>query len=322
MPEITVVIPTRNRWPLLSKTLAGALAQEDVAHEVIVVDDGSTDETAARLAEMNEPRVRTFRNERAHGVAEARNRGIAAARGEWVAFLDDDDLWAPRKLAEQLRAGSSPDTVLVYTAALVLDESMAVVEVLDAPEPDDLLRRILPGNFIPAGASNVMARTDAVRKVGGFEATLSQFADWDLWIRLLQLGPAAACAEPLLGYIQHPDSMLLTSGTRELRGEFDLMIERHRGVTERLGVDFDRAGFERWVAWGASRGGLRFRAGLGYLRAALMYARQRQRDYSRNSLRDSVRAVRGERLTDSGRRLGEGTPTAGADWLAAYRPGQ
>src|SRR5436190_21061432 len=94
-PEVSVVIPTRDRWDLLRTTLGGALGQRRVSHEVIVVDDGSADETPTRLAEVSDPRLRTVRLGRSMGAAAARNRGLAEARGDWVAFLDDDDVWAP-----------------------------------------------------------------------------------------------------------------------------------------------------------------------------------------------------------------------------------
>src|SRR3954468_2829862 len=103
-PEVTVVIPTRDAWDLLPATLTGALAQEEVALEVVVVDDGSRDGTAAGLAEWAraDPRLRVCRLEPSAGVGAARNAGIERARGEWLAFLDHDDLWAPRKLREQV----------------------------------------------------------------------------------------------------------------------------------------------------------------------------------------------------------------------------
>ena len=103
---ISVVIPTHNRSALLSRTLASALAQRGVEMRVIVVDDGSRDETAAMLARVGDPRLTILRHEQARGVSAARNAGIAAATGEWVAFLDDDDLWSPTKLAEQVSAAT------------------------------------------------------------------------------------------------------------------------------------------------------------------------------------------------------------------------
>ena len=95
-PEVSVVVPTRDRWELLSTcALPSATCQEGVAIEVIVVDDGSSDGTAAGLAALDDPRVLTVRHDRPRGVSAARNSGIRAARGTWLAFLDDDDLWAP-----------------------------------------------------------------------------------------------------------------------------------------------------------------------------------------------------------------------------------
>ena len=102
--DVSVVVPTRNRSALLALTLHSVFRQQDVDLEVIVVDDASADDTAAVLRTIADPRLRLIRHETSQGVSAARNRGAAQARGEWIAFLDDDDLWAPAKLALQLRA--------------------------------------------------------------------------------------------------------------------------------------------------------------------------------------------------------------------------
>ena len=201
-PEISVIIPTRDRWPLLSTTLRGALSQEGVEHEVIVVDDGSLDETPDRLAAVGDPRLRVLRHERSGGVSAARNLGIAQARGEWLAFLDDDDLWSPNKLAAQVAAARAGGATFAYAAAVVLDEQRRAIEVLPAPDPEGLIRRLLPGNAIPAGASNVLASAAAVSAAGGFDERLAHFADWDLWIALADGGRGAACPEVLMAYVQ------------------------------------------------------------------------------------------------------------------------
>src|ERR1044071_7041476 len=103
MPRVSVVIPTRDRAHLLQRTLASVLKQSIDSLEVIVVDDASND-AASTAAAAAHPRVRLLRNPEPSGVSVARNRGIAAARGDWIAFCDDDDLWAPSKLQQQLSA--------------------------------------------------------------------------------------------------------------------------------------------------------------------------------------------------------------------------
>ena len=101
---VTVVIPTHNRRELLHRTLRSVLAQRDVGLSVLVVDDGSAEEVAPSVEALGDPRVTVLRHPVARGVSAARNTGIAAATTPWVAFVDDDDLWAPVKLRAQLDA--------------------------------------------------------------------------------------------------------------------------------------------------------------------------------------------------------------------------
>src|ERR1044071_6101497 len=105
--DVSVIVPTRNRSSLLSKTLRTVLRQQDVELEVIVVDEASTDGTAALLATLGDARVRVIHHDRPRGVSAARNHGADEARGEWLAFIDDDGLWAPDKLAQQINAARS-----------------------------------------------------------------------------------------------------------------------------------------------------------------------------------------------------------------------
>src|SRR6187200_1386086 len=132
-PEVSVVIPTRNRWELLSRnSLASALAQVGVELEVIVVDDASDDGSEERLEAVGDPRVRVIFRERQGGQAVALNDGIEAARGEWIAFLDDDDLWSPRKLRAQLDA-TGPRAQFVYGSMVAVDTSGNVLEAVPTP---------------------------------------------------------------------------------------------------------------------------------------------------------------------------------------------
>ena len=115
--EVSIVIPTRNRSELLRTTIRSALRQQHVEFELIVVDEGSTDETAELLADVRDARLRVIRHETPLGLSAARNDGAEEARGKWVAFLDDDDLWAPDKLMEQLHAAQETARDWVYTGS-------------------------------------------------------------------------------------------------------------------------------------------------------------------------------------------------------------
>jgi glycosyltransferase involved in cell wall biosynthesis len=266
--DVSVVIPTRSRWRLLSKAgLPAALGQLDVNHEVIVVDDGSEDETPQRLAEIAEPRLRVIRNFPARGVAAARNAGIDAARGRWVSFLDDDDLWSPHKLRAQLDAAASADAVFAYAAGAGLDAEHRFLFAVAQPDPATVTTELLRWNVIWCGCSNVLARTELVRELAGFDERLDQLADWDLWIRLALAGPAAATSEIVVGYVMHEESMLLTD-RRDVFPELDYLVEKHRASSAAYGVDFDRALFARWVARGHRLAGRRGHAALIYLRSA------------------------------------------------------
>jgi glycosyltransferase involved in cell wall biosynthesis len=317
-PEISVVIPTRDRWPVLSVTLAGALRQEDVDLEVIVVDDASVDDTPALLLALDEPRLRIVRHDTSQHVAATRNSGIAAASGDWIAFLDDDDLWAPHKLRRQLEAAIAGDAVFAWCSGLVVDESRTVTETWAAQDPSDLLARLLRGNWMPAGASNVIARAEVVRRLGGFDERLRHFADWDLWIRLAAAGPGAACPEPLVAYVRHDQNMILTD-PRDLVRELDALADKHSALAASYGVSPDRvipdrAGVLRWLGSGEARSGRRFRAAAYYLRAAL-----RRSPYGRRrTLRDAGSALLGQVPTNR-------TPSIdpplldGSGWLSLYK---
>jgi glycosyltransferase involved in cell wall biosynthesis len=317
-PEATVVIPTHNRWRLLARTLESALGQNGVELEVIVVDDGSTDETPQQLGEVADERVRVIRHESSRGVAAARNAAIQQARGEWLAFLDDDDLWSPDKLRSQIGAARGADAAWAYSSAVIVDEHLAVRDLIQAPPAERMIERVLPYNPIPAGASNVVARREVVTGVGAYDEGFSQLADWDLWIRLAAAGPAASCPEPLIAYVQHSGAMLLAD-RRGVVTEFEQLAHKHRALVEAHGVSFDRAGLYGWIAWADSRAGRRMRAAAGYLRAAFVYARHRVGWATRANLGHAANALRGRVLTDTGRHAAghEGRDELG--WLAPYR---
>jgi glycosyltransferase involved in cell wall biosynthesis len=264
--SVSVVIPTRNRWRLFSRNaLRSALEQQDIDHEVVVVDEGSQDGTPERLAELGDPRVRVVRHERARGVSRARNAGIEAARGEWIAFLDDDDVWSPRKLRTQLDAARAAEALFVYAGAVWVDERFRFLRGHPPPEPSTLASALLRWNVVWGGGSNVVARAGELRELGGFDEELHQLADWDLWIRLALAGPAACVPDVLVGLVVHEQSMLLVD-RRDVFVEFERLRTKHREAAARVGHGPDPALFARWVAAGHVRAGRRAIAARTYLR--------------------------------------------------------
>lgn len=271
-PEVTVVIPTHNRWPFLSTlALPSALAQVDVDHEVVVIDDGSTDDTPTRLAEIDDSRLVILRHDRPLGVSSARNAGIAAARGSWVAFLDDDDLWSPHKLRAQLDAAHAAKASFVYTRAVVIDECGTVQYEISMPDAEILPSLLLVRSSIPGGCSNVMAKTELVRSVGGFDMQLRVAMDWDLWLRLAASGRVTSCHEVLVACTAHDDNTYVRTSWHDISRAMVYLGEKHRSS----GLQFDVARFSRWVALERRQRGKRLGPALLLLWTAVRYRRPR-----------------------------------------------
>lgn len=294
--EVTVVIPTRDRLSILTEAaLPAALAQEEVDHEVVVVDDGSTDGTAHALEALGEPRLRVVRHERSLGVAQARNAGIEAARGTWIAFLDDDDVWSPVKLRRQIDEGSAQGAGFVYAASVALDPRKRFLFGHAPPDPSTLRTQLMQRNVMWGGCSNVVVRAEVVRGLGGFDEKLFQLADWDLWIRLALAAPPAVCREVLVGCVVHEESMLLRH-RRDVFVEFDYLTRKHHAAARGDSAALDPALFARWVAGGHVRAGRRLDAARTLLRGR----------WSTRRLGNLVRlpgAVLGQRAMEAGRSL-------------------
>jgi glycosyltransferase involved in cell wall biosynthesis len=259
MPDVSVVIPTHNRRGLLSLTLRSALRQRGVDLEVVVVDDGSTDGTAGMVERLADPRVRILRHTTPLGVSSSRNMGIATARGRWVAFLDDDDLWAPDKLDRQLEAADAAHRAWVYAGTVNVDDRLRILEGGPPPPPERVPELLGRYNPVPAGASNVMVRADVLAHVGGFDVGLRRTEDWDLWLRLARDGPPAAARCPLVAYRMHPRSNAFVD-TAGLLTETAVIERRH-------GIPVDHAAHYRRAAWISLRAGRRWQAAGYYAQA-------------------------------------------------------
>jgi glycosyltransferase involved in cell wall biosynthesis len=206
--RLSVVIPAYNAAATVGEAIDSVLAQTYADFELVVVDDGSTDETAQIVAARDDPRVRCVRTEN-RGVAAARNHGIELTSGELVAFLDADDAWQPEKLERQhLALTTTPSIGLSFTSAALVDDDLETIGLDDAVEYADYTEQLLlTGNILSAGGSSVMARRSVIDQVGGFDPQLSQCADWDLWLRLSLVTRFAVIHEPLVLYREVPGTM-------------------------------------------------------------------------------------------------------------------
>jgi glycosyltransferase involved in cell wall biosynthesis len=239
------VIPTRDRLDLLRETLESVLAQVDVEMEVIVVDDGSSQDVAAVLVKMGDDRVRLLRNDVSMGVSAARNRGIAAANAPWVACVDDDDLWAPDKLRSQIDAAVGSGRSWVYAGAVNVSPRLRIVSGAKPVSPEEVVSRIRSVNVVPGGASGVLMRRDLALRIGGFDGAFHLFADWDLWMRLAEEGPPAWVPRPLMAYRVHQSNMAV-KGAGDVEADMRLFSER--------GLSVNRMPIYRWLGWWARRG--------------------------------------------------------------------
>jgi cellulose synthase/poly-beta-1,6-N-acetylglucosamine synthase-like glycosyltransferase len=233
-PRVTVVVPVRNGERYLAGTLRSVLAQTASHLEVIVVDDGSSDGTAAIVAGLaaTDPRIR-YVEARGQGVAAARNQGIELARAPLVAPLDADDLWLPTKLEVQLARLDQVghDHALAYSWTVLIDADDRLVGV-SRPFDEETMAGLEGDVFLPtlyksfiANGSNPLMRRAAVEAVGGYDGSLSRREDWDLSVRLAERWPFALAAGYLVAYRQLP--------TGRSHGADELLLS-HRRVLDRV----------------------------------------------------------------------------------------
>ena len=205
-PAVSVILPTHNRIEYLKEAVNSVRAQTLTDWELIVVVDGSTDGSAEWLENLGDPRIMLVRNAHRSSCAAARNAGLPGARAKWIAFLDDDDRWAPNKLARQLAFHSDhPAVRWSYTAATKIDAT-------GRPLSPDLFRPWVPhsGQILEQvlsleaniAAPSVMVEAALLRELGGFNETC-RAEDFELWVRLAERCECGLVDEPLLEIRKH-----------------------------------------------------------------------------------------------------------------------
>jgi glycosyltransferase involved in cell wall biosynthesis len=203
MTEVSVVIPTFNRWPMVAEAIASVMAQRRVDFELIIVDDGSIDETGARLPGLIEALSPAYRpvsilRTENYGPAAARNRGVAAARASFIAFLDSDDLWETGKLERQLEYMRQKPECLVSQTEEIWRRCRVRVNSgwRHHKRAGDFFFDSLRTCLISPSA--VMMRTSVFRELGGFDEDMRAAEDYDLWLRLLLEHQVGLLSEPLV----------------------------------------------------------------------------------------------------------------------------
>ena len=243
---VSVVVPAYGHRDFVRATLESVFAQTYPDVEVIVVDDGSPDDTADLVRPLVAAgRVRLV-SQANQGQGAARNRGLAEARGELVAFLDDDDLWPPEVVERHVAAlRAEPEAVLVYGDYVRLRPDGTLTERWEEPRPSgdayDGFR--LRNHMISPGQA--LMRTEAVRAVGGFDASIRGSDDWDLWLRLARRGPFVHERRVALHYRDHA-----TNASRRALGHalaHLTVVRRHIGWDLPLLVRHQRAASSYFV---------------------------------------------------------------------------
>ena len=196
MPAVSIVVPTYNRAERLRETLRSVFNQTCQDFELIVVDDGSTDDTQKVVNSF--PRVQYISKQENHGVSRARNEGLALAKGRYICFLDSDDLWDEKKLQIQVQwMGDNPNCQVCYTDEIWIRKGVRVNQMNKHRKySGDIFRHCLPLCIV--SPSSAMLRAELFDEIGNFDESLPACEDYDLWLRIAEKYPFHFIEEPLI----------------------------------------------------------------------------------------------------------------------------
>lgn len=196
MSRVSVIIPTFNRGYCLGESVRSVLEQSFTDFELIVVDDGSTDNTLEVVRQF--PALQLIRLKANQGVSFARNRGLEQARGEWIAFLDSDDMWEKNKLATQMEwIKLNPDQHAIYTDEIWIRNGVRVNAMKKHSKySGDIFHRCLPLCIV--SPSSVLLRAELLDEIGGFDESMPVCEDYDLWLRIAKRYPFHFIEEKLI----------------------------------------------------------------------------------------------------------------------------
>jgi glycosyltransferase involved in cell wall biosynthesis len=223
-PKVTVAIPAYNAMEYLPETLKSVLNQTYPDFEVIIVNDGSTDNIVEWFTGIKDPRVKLI-SQINRGLAGARNTGIENARGEYIALVDADDVWESTKLEKQIRLLDDDDDLEVtYTwASLINEKGESIGKIHKTEIEGKIWEQLLERN--PIKPSSVVLRRSCFDRVGLFDENLRSFVeDWDMWLRLAKLYSFRAVKEPLLYYRERSSSV--SKNWDAMQKSYQIVIEK------------------------------------------------------------------------------------------------
>ena len=226
-PTVSVIIPTYNRAHLIGRAIQSVLNQTYQDFEVIVVDDGSIDNTEKIVKSFNDPRIRYIRHEKNKGAAAARNTGIRAARGKYIAFQDSDDEWLSEKLEKQMKIFENAPANLgvVYTGfwRIEHDKKKYIPFSWVVQKEGNIHKELLKGSFIDL--PTVLIRKECFKKAVMFDEKLPRLQDWELVIRLSKYYNFKCVDEPLL--ISYCTSESISVNNDALIKALKLILSKH-----------------------------------------------------------------------------------------------
>lgn len=279
-PLVSVVIPTYKRVKTIDRCLKSILSQTFIDFEIIVVNDGPDDGTKEVINNLDDCRVRYLEHSVNRGQSAARNTGIKAARGKFIAFQDSDDEWLPSKLEKQVKCilSAPPGTGIVYTEKYNSNDGLIEFTPTRGfgKNPKEIRKELLKGSLITSQVAMVVS--ECFQKVGLYDESLRHLEDWDLWIRMIKYYDIINVAEPLAiihtetkGISHDIDALIISLKSvigkhyDEFRTEDDSLLGMHYYYLSRLlrkngltseskvylgkALEVDRLNFRYWLRY-------------------------------------------------------------------------
>lgn len=234
MELVTVIIPTKNRLSLLKRAIESVRKQTWTNIEIIIIDEASTDGTKEYLRELQQTDicVKVVFNTTSVGAAQSRNLGIELAKGDFIAFIDDDDEWMPEKTRKQIDFLTHNSEYVAVTCdfEIIHKKGKLGLKIKRIPLTLDK-QELLCYNFL-GGASMCLAKTSALKEINGFNPSLPSCQDWDLWLKLLSVGKIGVLSEPLVRYYSQNEDRISSKLNNVYEGRRSIYFSYRNQMTE------------------------------------------------------------------------------------------